>query len=109
MFGISLLLTLLIELGIAVALRLKKRELLIVLLANVFTNPAAVYISWAFDTGLLGQIVIETGVIAAEWLIYKVADRWGKYTFKRPFLYSVVMNVISYGVGLLIELTGRRL
>ena len=109
MFGISLLLTLLIEMAVALILRIKNREFLMVFLVNVFTNPAAVYIAWVFDLGLPGQLIIEAVVIIAEWLIYKAANKWGDFSFKRPFLYSLIMNVISYGAGLIINMIGRNL
>ncbi|MBR1861866.1 MAG: hypothetical protein IJ796_08410 [Lachnospiraceae bacterium] len=107
MFGISLLLTLVIETVTALLLRIKGRNLLMVFLVNLLTNPAVVYVSWAFDLGIPGQLAAEICAVIAEGFVYKVADKWGDFSFRRPFLYSLIMNTVSYGLGLVIGLLGR--
>ena len=104
---VSLLLTILIEIPVAVLWGIRdRRELLIIALVQVITNPVAVLISNCFyrytDLNLyVFQIPIEIAVPVAEWLLYKSAIP----TFKHPFLLSFTANPMSYGTGLILSST----
>lgn len=93
-FLLSLGLTLLLELPIACLWGLRKRELVTVLAANLMTNPLAV----ALHLAGVPQIPIEIGVVLTESWAYRL------HFEKRPVLLAIVSNVLSWGVGLLIQL-----
>ncbi|MBQ6420135.1 MAG: hypothetical protein IJK02_03595 [Clostridia bacterium] len=98
MLGVSLALTLLIETGLALLFKKRGRQLLFVLLANVFTNPAVVLITH-YGGGTAFFVGAEIFAVLAEWLIYKFSGE----NFRRPFLFSLTLNVISCGLGILIN------
>lgn len=94
MFGISLALTLAIELPAAFLWGLRGRQLAVVALANVMTNPLAVALSWVG----LPQIPIEIAVVLAEGFTYR------SFFEKRPVLLAVASNALSWGIGLMMQL-----
>ncbi len=106
-FGVSLGLTLVIELTLALLFRVRsKRGLLIVLLANVLTNPAAVFLCMAFGpfSGklfLLFQLLVEAAVVWTESRVYR-DFREDLNAALSPFLLSLVLNACSYGTGLIL-------
>ena len=103
MFGISLALTLLLELPVGYCFGYRNRKLLfLVCLVNVLTNPAAVLLHW------LGfpQIPIEIAVVFLEAIIYLWFSRDEKWTIPYPVLFPVVANCSSWSVGLLIQWIG---
>ena len=67
MFGISLGLTLLIELPIGFAMGMReKKHILLMILINVLTNPAAVLLCWLG----VAQIPVEIAVFVVEAGVY---------------------------------------
>ncbi len=101
--GISLLLTLVIELLFALCFRIRGKDLIIVGLVNVLTNPAVVvlylllcryYCLW--DAAVV--IILEIIAFLTEALIYKTVCR----SIKRPFLFAFGANAFSYLCGALI-------
>ncbi|MCR4617722.1 MAG: hypothetical protein K5669_06000 [Lachnospiraceae bacterium] len=103
MFGISLALTLLIELGASLLFKIRGKSLFIVALVNLLTNPAVVYIIHIFNMDFPLQLIPEICVIALEGLIYFLFNRREGFSFKKPFMYSLVFNTVSYGLGLIIQ------
>ena len=122
MFGISLTLTLAIELPAAAVCGMRtKKGLLLVGLVNVLTNPPAVLLNLlARSTGkgflrlqgadgrfwpvnLWAQIVIEAAVLLTEWLIYRSFAKDAVWKIRRPFRLAAVTNACSYLGGLLIN------
>ncbi len=104
-FAVSLLLTLALELIVGIAFRLRSRDILLLTLVNILTNPAAVYLDmlcrrlWSADP-YLWQIPIELAVVAVEGLCYmKLSD-----SVRRPWLLAISANVFSYGVGIILNL-----
>lgn len=104
--GISLALTLVLEVGFALLWSLwckdlrTKRELTLVVLVNFLTNPVVVLLAntalahWHW--GALWLIpVLELGVILAEWLCYRACS----YAIRRPFLFSLCANLFSVLMG----------
>lgn len=106
-FGISLGLTLAIELSLALLLRVRtKRGLLIILLANVLTNPAAVFLCLALGPVLGGwylpfQLLVEGFVVLTEGRVYRRFPTDLKAA-PAPFLLSLILNACSYGAGLIL-------
>ena len=100
--ALSLLLTEAIELPVCCLLGFRGRELVIVLLANIVTNPAVVFLhhiftaftplpEWSFT------LVLELAAFIVEALIYrKATDR------RIPMLDSFIANAVSYSIGLII-------
>ena len=91
-FALCLGLTLLIELPIAYLWRLRRRELVTVLMANVMTNPLAV----ALHLCGIPQVPIELGVVLAEGAAYSL------HFEKRPLSLAIVSNAVSWGIGLVL-------
>lgn len=103
MFGVSLGLTLVIE-GIAAwiwGIR-KKKQLMLTGLANIMTNPPAVFLAWVWrlyfpeEGKMFFYLVVELAVVFTEGYIYK------KYLqeMKHPLLFSFFANGCSFLLGL---------
>ena len=103
MFGISLLLTLVLELAIALCFGYRsKRMMALVILVNVLTNPAAVLLHWLG----IGQLPIEFAVILVEGCIYLCFSKDENWKITHPVRFAVFANGISWGLGVLIQLIG---
>lgn len=103
MFGVSLLLTLILEIPIAFCFGIRGRKgVLLVILVNILTNPAAVLLC------RLGapQIVVELGVVAVESAVYLWFSRDKSWKIPHPVWMAVVCNGISWLTGMLIQGTG---
>lgn len=95
MFGISLGLTLAIELAVGRCFGLRgKRAAALVILVNVLTNPAAVLACW------LGapQLLVELLVVATEALVYRCFSE----EVRHPVWLAVAANGISWILGLIL-------
>lgn len=104
MFGISLGLTLLIELPIGFAMGMRgKKHILLMILINVLTNPAAVLLCWLG----VAQIPVEIAVFLVEAGIYYWFSKGENFTIKHPILLALLANLISWTSGILIQLGGR--
>jgi hypothetical protein len=102
---ISLILTILFEELFAVIAGIRdRRDLLLLCLMNVITNPVVVFLYHltAEFTELNLNIVVlflETAAILTEGVYYKSYGR----TFRHPFLFTVCANIFSYGIGEIIS------
>ena len=95
---VSLTLTLIIELSFALAMRVRGRDLLLVTLVNVLTNPIVVSVSLFVMPMLI--IPLEIAAVLTEAFFYhRYADN-----IKRPFVFSLSANLISYTFGLILSL-----
>ncbi len=105
-FALSLGLTLLLEFLIALIFRMHGRDFPVLLLVNLLTNPAAVYLNILFCNLFSGtsvfvwQIPIELAVVAIEGFIYSRICS----SLRSPLVFAAVANVFSYGVGLILNL-----
>ena len=104
--AVSLLLTLIFEEGFALAWGLRgKRELALVALVNCLTNPPVVLLYYT-ATGLwrwnavLVTVVLEAAAVLVEWRCYRAYSE----QVNRPFLFALLINLFSYGVGCAINL-----
>ena len=101
--GISLLLTLIFEESFALLWGLRgRRELTVIALVNILTNPAVV-LSYYTCTTLFGwpsvpiTAILELGAILVEgYCLQNCSEQ-----LKRPFLFALLANGFSYGLGLL--------
>ncbi len=104
--AMSLLLTLVLEELFALIWGLRGwRELTVVALVNILTNPAVVLL-YHLSTGLLGwspvwvTVILECAAVVVEWRCYRSCS----YQLKRPFLFALLANAVSYGIGCIIQL-----
>jgi hypothetical protein len=101
-----LILTIIIEVGIAIMLGYRKKDLINILLVNIMTNPIVVTVPLYFNVkyGLLERnivlLILELLTVFIEGFIYK------KYLSKRkinPYILSLILNASSYLVGVVIN------
>lgn len=105
-FGVSLTMTLIVELAIGLCFGYRSRkEILLVFLVNVLTNPAAVLLHWLG----VSQIPIEIAVVFLEAMIYVWFSKDENWKIPRPICFALTANVISWGAGLLIQQIGGHL
>lgn len=104
--AVSLGLTLILEEAFALAWGLRgRRELGLVALVNVLTNPAVVLL-YCTATGLWGwsavpvAAVLESAAVIVEWRCYRAYSE----QVRRPFLFALLVNLFSYGAGCVINL-----
>ena len=103
---ISLSCTIVIEVSIAFILKYRGKDLINVLLVNILTNPLlnssiiAINYFYGLKTRNICLFIFEILVVIVEGFIYQ------KYLEKRRingYLLSFILNVASYGLGLLIN------
>ena len=105
-FTFCLILTITVELIVAKSLGVKDNQaLLIVVAAQVLTNPIAVFITSALVDVVANDvqywacvIAVELVVITVEGLIYKV-----KRVSNTPWTLSILSNLASVSVGILVQ------
>jgi hypothetical protein len=103
--AISLILTLALETGFFFATgKRDKKDLLLLILVNILTNPAVVLTYWlmVLYTGWNAVIIIiplEIFAVLTEGFYYK---KYGR-CFKRPYFFSLAANAFSYGTGVLLQ------
>ncbi len=102
-----LLLTILIEVTIAILLKVRdKKDLINVTLANIITNPVVVTIPVYFNLryGLLERNIVlytlEILTVITEGLIYKRVLNYKKIN---PFILALILNLSSYMIGEIIN------
>ena len=102
---VSLILTLIFEISVfLLAGKRNKNDLLLVVLVNILTNPAVVLTYWLL--ALYASINLLLVKILLEFLVFITEGYYhGKYgmEFNRPYLFSVVANVVSFGAGILLQ------
>ena len=103
---VSLGLTLAIESGFFFLIGKRgKKDLLLLVLVNVLTNPIVVLSYWlissytVWDT-YIALFLLEAFAVLAEGCYYK---KYGK-DFPRPFLFALAANLVSFWAGVLIQL-----
>ena len=103
--AISLVLTIVFESGFFLAIgKRDKKDLLLLLLVNVITNPIVVLSFWliVLFTNLNPYIMLiplELFAVLFEGYHYK---KYGR-SFRRPYLFSLAANMFSFGIGELIQ------
>lgn len=93
---VSLALTLVLEMAFALVWGVRKKGLLIVALMNVLTNPAVVTLHFLCvnDLGwtVLPVVILELAAMVVEGFCCKGV-------VKRPWLFAVLVNLFSFGIG----------
>lgn len=103
--GVSLLMTLVLETGAALAAGKRRGAVRLVVLANLLTNPPVVLcvLLWrnaALPLETLLTAGLELLAVAAEAMVYSA---WRK-EFPHPWRFSLLLNLFSFGTGLLLRL-----
>lgn len=98
--AICLILTLIIEIAVALMLKIRGINLLMVVLVNILTNPPAAFTNIVFKLPILGVVVMEAAIVGIEGLIYYICDRREGFDIPKPFLKALIMNAASYLIGL---------
>ncbi|MEG0875531.1 MAG: hypothetical protein RSF77_00140 [Oscillospiraceae bacterium] len=102
--GISLVLTLFLEMSFCYLVGLRSgRDFILLILVNILTNPTVVLLHHLFSrfSGIEPWIFIsalELAAIGIEGLCYRLASN----SIKHPFLLSLGANGFSYFIGLFI-------
>lgn len=103
---VSLVLTILLEIGFFLLTgKRNKKDLILVVLVNVLTNPivvllywiAAMYTNW---NAYFVKVPLELFAILTEGYYYKSRG----ISFRRPYLFSLGANMFSFWIGVLIQL-----
>ena len=102
----SLALTLVLEELFALLWGLRgRRELTVVALVNVLTNPPVVLLChtavglWGWPAAVV-TAVLETAAVLVEWRCYRLCSD----QLQRPLLFALLANLFSYGAGRVINL-----
>lgn len=98
-YVISLSLTLVIETLAALLWGIRGKDLALVALANVLTNPAVVLIHNLVPGYFPGVLVPEAAAIGVEAFIYMKKD----CKIRDPVSFSAAANFISYFTGVLLS------
>ncbi len=107
-FAISLFLTLLIEMSLSLLFGVRRKGILIVVLVNMLTNPVAVCLCLLIRIAMPAQyylpiqIIIEILVVIVEGHIYH-SFQGDQSVGHHPWLMALILNIISYNIGLLIN------
>lgn len=99
-FFISLFITLIIEMPVAFLFGARRKDLLLVVLINILTNPAVVLLSSLMGNQRTFQILLEIVVIFIEGCYYKKYSSHIKY----GFCLAATANILSYVAGLILAI-----
>jgi len=101
MFGLSLGLTILLELSVGFLFRMGKGKIwILMVLVNILTNPPAVLLCWMGCP----QLPVEAAVVLVEAMIYLWFSRDESWTIPHPVIFAMVANSVSWLTGVLIQL-----
>lgn len=119
MFGISLVLTLIVELAVVFLVsrvrfplfgQRQGKGIALVVLVNVLTNPPAVLLCFLgrlympYFPELLVQLAVEIMVVAVEACIYCSFAKEPQWQIDRPILLAVMANLCSWLFGRMMHL-----
>ena len=104
---ISLSMTLVIEVIIAICLKIRdKEDLKVIIFANILTNPVVVFCTnLAFTFGsqityIVTVIIFEILAVITEYKLYK---EFLIFKEKSPIYISIISNIFSFSIGLIID------
>ena len=103
---VCLSLTILIETLLGIIIGVRKKDIIIIVLAQVVTNPIVVtvpyliYILFGYRYYLISIFVLEILAFLIEGIIYSTSLKFKKIN---PYVLSLILNICSYGFGLLMN------
>ena len=82
-----------------------KKELMLVVMVNIITNPVVVlayWLVWLYTSWnrIIVLILLEIMAVITEGYYFK---RYGQ-SFRRPFVFSLTANAFSYTIGAVIQI-----
>jgi hypothetical protein len=101
-----LICTIIIELIGAFILGLRKKDLVYVVLVNIMTNPLVVslpvlvLVKFGVNARYICLVFLEILAIISEGFVYKKVLTYKKLN---PYLISLILNVLSYCIGIVIN------
>lgn len=102
-----LLITILIEFIGAIIIGIRdKKDILIIILINILTNPILniiyliVTIYLKFINEKIALYILEVLVVVIEGVIYK---KYFEYKKINPFIISIILNTLSYSMDIILE------
>lgn len=102
-----LVLTIIIELSVSLILGVRKRlDIINIILVQILTNPLVVSISlfinnfYGYKNYRIAIAILEVLAVITEGYIYKKTLNYKKIN---PFLLSLILNGLSYTLGLVIN------
>jgi len=78
------------------------KDLFLVFLVNVLTNPAAVFINFFVPFRITHPVLWILFFEGLIWLVEALIYRRCLTQKRNPFLFSFVLNAASYGIGLFV-------
>ena len=100
LYGVSLGLTLAVELTVCLCFGMRKKEqLVLAVLVNLLTNPAAVWLHCFWG---LPQLPIEIAVVIIECYVYHKFR--SACSLPHPLALSLTANGISWGLGVVLQM-----
>ena len=112
MFGVSLMITIIVELAVILSLKRlplhgksRGKGILLVVLVNVLTNPPAVWLCWLAGLympkvpEIAVQLTVELAVVLVEACIYRSFAHKSQWEIDRPVRLAVTANVCSWLLG----------
>lgn len=103
---LNLSMTIILELVLSVFLRVKKKDLIYVVLVNILTNPLLntlsvfSFLKFHYQSFVITILVLEIVVVLIEGFIYKKVVEFKKIN---PFQLSFILNLFSFIIGLIIS------
>lgn len=98
----ALCITIIIEMVVAMLLGLRNpKDYLLLVVVNMLTNPAinSLYHYVFNGQGGLGlELVLEMGVVLVEGFLFKRLEE-----IHHPWFFALLINLASYGVGILVQ------
>ena len=70
----------------------------LILLANLLTNPAVVFLRYTITGAPAFIFLLESSAVLIEGALYARRGR----TIRRPWIFSLCANAFSFGLGLLL-------
>ena len=108
MFVVSLGATIGLEILVLLMLgEQSKKNIFLLVMVNILTNPQAVYLAYLGKTifsvhELLIEVPIEIGVVLLEVAIYIWFSKDENWKIKRPILLGILANIFSWTIGILL-------
>ena len=100
--------TIIIELIVAYILKVKnKKDFINIVLVNIVTNPIVsslpyiLYLIYGIKYRIISLIILEVWAFITEGIIYK---KYLNYKKMNSFILSLILNISSYLIGLIIDL-----
>ena len=78
------------------------KDLLLVFLVNLATNPTAVFLNFLLPFRMTHPVLWVLFLEGLIWLVEALIYRCCLTQKRNPFLFSFVLNAASYGIGLFV-------